>query len=78
MPEELQDAPPLPYLTAHIWGWFCELHGSRNYDMNGNPSRITASEMRDLRWANGIEIEIWERRALRNLDTVYFNSRAEK
>lgn len=39
-------------------------------------NRITPDAIRDLCWLDGIEMERWERRALRAIDRVWMRMRA--
>ena len=69
-PRELAEAPDLPPLAAHLWGWFLDLDSERG--TNGmTASRITSGAMRDWCWATGNRPELWERTALRKLDALW-------
>ena len=62
----LTTAPALPQGAAHVWAWFCEI---RNATPKGQ--RITGTIMRDTQWMLGIEMELWERSAIRRLDSLF-------
>lgn len=60
-------------MAAHIWGWFCELHQERG--SNGmEAGRITSTMMKDWCWASGNTLDLWERKAIRAVDIVWFAS----
>lgn len=67
MPDILADAVPIPEAGAHVWGYFCEL----NREAAGG--RITSTMMKDFAWSSGIDLELWERKAIKRLDAAYFN-----
>lgn len=72
----LQEAPDLPNHTEDIWGWFLELHNER--ESNGmEAGRITATQMIDWCWATGNHLALWQRRAIRSLDSAWFRSKAK-
>ncbi len=64
-PELLADIPPLPPAAAHVWAWFCEC---RRECKQGQ--RVTPTIMQALEWSNGVKMQLWERQALRALDTL--------
>lgn len=39
--------------------------------------RITSTMMKDWCWASGNTLELWERKAIRALDTAFFRSNVE-
>lgn len=76
MPAQLANAPELPDLIAHVWGYFVELHQERG--SNGmEASRITSSQMKDWCWASGNDLALWERKAIRAIDTVWMNAQGD-
>ena len=66
-PELLATQPPLPSGAEHVWGWFCEAHACRN----SPNSRITGQALQAIEWMLGVEMELWERTAIRHLDALY-------
>lgn len=69
-PVELAEAPPLPPLASHVWGYFAEL--SRFRGSNGfGPSPITPTGIKDWCWLAGTELDPWEIRAIALLDEAY-------
>lgn len=69
-PEQLANAPTLPELAEHVWGWFLELRNEQG--SNGMaPSRIGSQAMRDWCWATGNTLALWERRAIRAVDAAW-------
>lgn len=64
----MQDISLLPQLATHVWIWFCDMSRDRQY-----PERITPEIMRDFEWIMDIEMEAWERKAIRRLDQSYIN-----
>jgi hypothetical protein len=76
-PRLLQDAPPLPSLAAHVWGWFVALDAEREREEMGRPKRITAQHMRDFCWVEGVEMSLWDRRTLRALDSAYMEAQQQ-
>jgi hypothetical protein len=70
MPAELANAPPLPEMAAHVWGYFWDL--SRFRGSNGfGPNRITPTGIKDWCWLTGNKLELWETRAIALLDEAY-------
>ena len=70
-PKELADAPEFPVCGMQVWTYFVDLCRER-VDAK---SRITASAVRDWCWVTGIELELWERKAIRALDITWVNAR---
>ncbi|WP_448508786.1 phage tail assembly chaperone [Immundisolibacter sp.] len=70
LPEELAEAPELPEVARHIWGWFLELNSARSGNGFGI-SPISYSEI--VAWSKLTEtvIEPWEVKALRVIDNKY-------
>ena len=67
-PPKLEDSP-LPPLAKHVWEYFVDLHNER---MSINPkSMITSTHMRDWCWLNEVELELWERLAIKKLDAAW-------
>lgn len=77
MPQQLQDAPGLPPLAAHVWRWFVGLCNERGN--NGmSVSRITSENIKSWMWFNGVDsIELWERKAIAAMDDVWMQKYAE-
>lgn len=73
MPQLLEDAPECPPLGAHVWGWFVELHSERRMGM-AQAERITAADMKDWCWATGNQLELWERQAIRRIDSAWMKA----
>ena len=71
-PKQLAEAPALPALAAHVWGWFIELDKGRGN--NGmEAARITPDQVTGWMWFNGVlSLELWERKAIAALDNVWF------
>jgi hypothetical protein len=69
MPEELMQ-PDLPDAAAHLWGYFAELSQDRMTPIG--PQRITPAMLRDFQWMHGVQLDLWERRALRAIDQAFF------
>lgn len=70
MPEQLANAPPLPLLAAHVWGYFAEL--SRFRGSNGfGPNPVTPTGIKDWCWLAGLKLDSWEIRAIALLDEAY-------
>jgi hypothetical protein len=65
---DLQDA------VAHVWRMFCGVHPMR--DNNGmEVSRITAQDVKDWCWFNGVEFpDVWERKALLAIDNAWMEA----
>ena len=61
-----------------MWGWFLSLNSERGN--NGmSASRITAENVKSWMWYNGVEsIELWERRAISKLDSLWMSHQQEK
>jgi len=68
-PELLQQAVPIPTTGADVWGHFCQLSSERS------EGRITSGMMRDYEWSEGITLELWQRKAIKRLDTVLMKSK---
>ena len=71
VPEELADAPELPSIVEHVWQWFCELHAERLHP-GQHPQRITAQSIKSLEWLYGIRLALWEKKAIKKLDNIFF------
>lgn len=76
-PEALRDAVQLPELTTYLWNWFCEMHLQRESGGMG-PGRITSQTMIDWSWETGNTLDLWERKAIRAIDNVWFKTRPKK
>lgn len=72
-PAQLRDAPGLPEFAAHVWAWFIEMHAERGND-GMNAARITAGQIRDFCWAEGVVMARWERRAIRAVDAAWMKA----
>lgn len=60
----------LPQEAAFIWSWYLDLSTCRQYmPMSGTPLRLSYSEL--LAWAtlNHIDLEPWQLRAIRLIDS---------
>ena len=69
-PQALKDAPDLPEHGAHVWAYFCQLNLERGSTGMG-PARITSQNMKDWCWATGLTLDLWERAAIRAIDSVW-------
>ena len=69
-PRELAEAPPLPPLTALVWGYFVELSAARGSNGFGANS-ITPTGIRDWCWLTGVALDPWEIQAIARLDEAY-------
>lgn len=77
MPEELADEPDLPYLAAHVWYYFLELHRTRSSNGFGeNP--LSYAEIECWCRLTGIVLEQWELQALVGIDGAYLQERAKE
>jgi hypothetical protein len=76
-PRQLAEAATIPVHGAHVWDWFIQLHNGRG--SNGmEASKITAHDVKNWMWFNGIpSLELWEKRAISELDNAYFMSKAK-
>lgn len=70
-PQLLAEAPELPVLAAHLWRWFLDLNSTERMDGGMSPGRITSGILRDWCWATGNNPALWERLALRRLDSLW-------
>jgi hypothetical protein len=78
MPAQLAEAPELPPLAAHVWGYFAELSRfrGRNGTLRGaNP--ITPTGIKDWCWLSRTTLQPWEIRAIARLDEAYLKSNAD-
>lgn len=64
-------APPMPEAAAHVWQLFCDARAETPAAL-----RIPATTMQALEWATGVKMQLWERQAIRRLDSLYFRVRA--
>lgn len=76
MPQQMQDAPELPPLAAHVWKWWCELHEDREQTELG-PKRITHRDITEWSQGFGMPVRAWERRAIRKIDTAFMTPKAD-
>ena len=75
-PQELIDAPPLPELTAYLWGYYQELHRRRvNYGWGHVP--LSFSEVEAWARLTKRKLDPWELSALLDIDAVYLASIAK-
>lgn len=70
VPAQLVDAPPIPPLAAHVWGYFIDITKTRPAGGFG-PSRLSRLEIQAWEADEGVALERWERRAILMLDAVY-------
>jgi hypothetical protein len=68
--ELLADAPKMPPGAELVWSMFCECRADALKDQ-----RITASTMQSVEWSMGINMQLWERQLIRQLDWLYFKVR---
>jgi hypothetical protein len=69
---ELEGLPSLPRFGARLWGWFLELHATRQIGAMGSLNRLTREEI--ARWADeelGRSLTMWERQTLMALDAEW-------
>ena len=62
-----------PPTATYLWRHFVDLHRERGVGMAG-PLRLTARNIIDWAWCAGVELELWERRALRALDDLWLEA----
>lgn len=75
-PEQL-DCEELPENIQYIWSWFIDLDYYRGSNMNGaNP--ITPTLIKDWCWMNDVDLEHFERMAIKRLDIEYMNQQARQ
>ena len=72
MPQELENAPELPYEVAYLWGYFIDMSDDRGSGMT--VQKITSSVMKDWCWRTGNELELWERQAINSLDNAFIRA----
>ena len=68
---ELDALPDLPPAGAHLWGWFLDVHSTRQTHGMG-PSRLSRLELRA--WEEdeiGRRLTHWERRLLMAIDVAW-------
>ena len=71
--ELIATAPSLPSGAAHVWLWFIECrHECKQAD------RITATIMQSVEWAVGVRMQLWERSAIRRLDSIFQQVRNDR
>lgn len=75
LPEQLAAQPSLPQLVSHIWVWFLDMCCDRVSGMEAG--RLTATIMKDWCWATGNELELWERKAIRQVDEAWFRTQSK-
>lgn len=56
----------MPLDTAHVWGWFLDLHTARTSGMSANP--ISFTEIDAYCRLNGLALSSWELGLLRRVD----------
>ncbi|WP_435532479.1 phage tail assembly chaperone [Pseudorhizobium tarimense] len=67
LPRRRNDPPPEePEFGLHIWGWFIELHNTRQSGFSANP--ITYSEIESFCRLSGAIISPWELSVIRSID----------
>lgn len=72
----LAEAPDLAPELLPLWSSFMELHSEREIGAGG-PRSITTRDLHYWQAENGIQLEPWEKRAIRAADRAYFDVRAE-
>lgn len=70
---ELEAAPPLPPLAAHIWLTFLDLHATRPSTGMG-VSRLSRLDVQAWERDEGQALEPWERRALMAIDAAWLKT----
>lgn len=71
LPEELRDAPALPFSMEAHWRWFTDLHFRRS--SNGySPNPISFTELDAWSRLRGVQLSTFDVDAIMQLDTVYF------
>lgn len=63
-PKELEDQPPLPYETAHLWSWYLELNTKET---------LTFSEIEAWSRLTCKTVTAQEAEALKRLDNIYWS-----
>lgn len=67
----------IPEHAAHVWGYFIELHKERQG--NGfNEGRITATVILDWCSLYGVELDLWEIKAIGRIDSEWLRMQAER
>lgn len=66
----------LPIAGRHIWGWFCELCGSRTAGMASNP--LTFMEIEAWARLTGVRPNPFEIRLLKAIDALWMSVQGEK
>lgn len=75
-PEQL-DYEELQENVQYLWSWFIDLDYYRGSSMNGvNP--ITPTLIKDWCWMNDVELEYFERMAIKRLDVEYMKQQAKE
>lgn len=71
----LNDAPPLPFGTEHLWEWFKDLNSGRTgSDFGANP--LTFSEISAWSLLTGNKPTPWEVSMLKAMDACYLKEMA--
>lgn len=76
MPAALR-VPDIPAALAHVWEWFCELHGSRSGN-GGGPNPIAFTEIEAWARVTGRLIQPRDVQAIMALDSAFFTELAEQ
>ena len=76
MPKLLEEAPDCPEMGEYLWDWFIEMHADRRSGVNG-AERFSAADMLDWCWASGNTLELWERKALRLIDSAWIKAQKD-
>lgn len=72
----LMEHPDPPVDGSLIWQWFWELDAARNYGMNG-PECITYPDIAAWAQLTHTEVEEWEVRALKSMDSARLDETAK-
>jgi hypothetical protein len=73
----LEAAPNLPIGVRHLWTIFLDMHESRASD-GFSIAKIKSGDMKDWCWMNGVELELWERKALCAIDKAWIKFKSKK
>lgn len=77
MPKQLEAVESPPELAIHVWGYFLELHKERSNNGFG-AGKITATMIKDWAEVYCIALELWEIKAIRQIDDAWMKMQSEK
>jgi hypothetical protein len=71
VPDELADAVPAPEYGLYLWEYYCQI---RSLIDSKTRKAMTAQDVQDFCWFYAVELELWERIALRRIDLAFMGA----